>query len=421
MTQVEYPTNTFETLPTETPTETQPTQTLPRQRSCPFDPPARVAELQAEAPVSQLALPGGYRGWLVTRYDDVRSVLADQRFTTDRSRVNSPIREIPEELRRATQPGMFISQDPPEHTRYRKLLTGQFTVRRMRELSSRIEEFVTERLDAMVAAGPPADLVEMFALPVPSLVICELLGVDYDDRAEFQERTAKLLRLETSLEEVRQVGEGIKDFMLRLVRDKRERPTDDMISGLITGAAGPTGEGLTDEELSNMSLLLLVAGHETTANMLGLSTMALLEHPDQLDRLRADPSLIPGAVEELLRYLSILQMGAVRVAQEDIELGGQLIREGQTVILHIPQANRDPEHYGEPDRLDVTRTRVRHVAFGHGVHQCLGQQLARVELVVGLTTLLERFPTLRLAVPPEEIPMREDMAIYGAHKLPISW
>ncbi|MGH3621561.1 MAG: cytochrome P450, partial [Sciscionella sp.] len=285
MTQVEHPTNTFETLP--------------RQRSCPFDPPARVAELQTEAPVSQLALPGGYRGWLVTRYDDVRSVLADQRFTTDRSRVHSPIREIPDEMRRS-QPGMFLSQDPPEHTRYRKLLTGQFTVRRMRELSSRIEEFVTERLDAMAAAGPPADLVEMFALPVPSLVICELLGVDYDDRSEFQERTAKLLRLETSLEEVRKVGEGIKDFMLRLVRDKRERPADDMISGLITGAAGPTGGGLTDEELSIMSLLLLVAGHETTANMLGLSTMALLEHPDQLDRLRADPSLIPGAVEELL-------------------------------------------------------------------------------------------------------------------------
>jgi cytochrome P450 len=212
------------------------------------------------------------------------------------------------------------------------------------------------------------------------------------------------------------MAKELDEFMLRLVRQKRANPTDDMISGLIESDAE-----LTDEELANMGMLLLIAGHETTANMLGLSTLALLEHPGQLEALRADPELLPGAVEELLRYLSILQFGTIRVAQQDIEFAGRTIREGQTVVLHIPQANRDPGHYTDPDQLDVTRQRVRHVGFGHGVHQCLGQQLARVELTVGLTRLLARFPNLRLAVEQSEVPMRTDMAIYGVHRLPISW
>jgi cytochrome P450 len=389
---------------------------LPTDRIAPFDPPPELGAVGAHGGISPLQLPGGHHGWVVTTFEGVRSVLADPRFTVDRSRAHSPIREIPDELRRETPPGMFLAQDPPDHTRYRKLLTGQFTVRRMRELSSRVEEFVEQRLDVLQAEGPPADLVELFALPVPSLVICELLGVDYRQRAEFQERTAGLLRLNTPVKEVRRLAEELDEFMLRLVREKRADPTDDMISGLIQSDAE-----LTDEEVANMGMLLLIAGHETTANMLGLSTLALLEHPDQLDRLRADPELIPGAVEELLRYLSILQFGTIRVAQEDIEFGGQTIRNGQTIVLHIPQANRDPEQYIDPDRLDVTRQRVRHVGFGHGVHQCLGQQLARVELTVGLTRLLARFPGLRLAVDPSEVPLRTDMAIYGVHRLPISW
>lgn len=400
-------------------TETRQTSTLsplPMRRSTLFDPPPALQDPEHAGPVSPLLLAGGHPGWLVTGFDEVRSVLADPRFSVNRGRVQSPIREIPDDLRREPPPGFFISHDPPDHTRYRKLLTGEFTVRRMRALGSLIEEFVTERLDAIEAAGPPADLVAEFALPVPSLVICELLGVDYHERAEFQERTATLLRLDSSYEQVKRTAEELDEFMLRLVRAKRARPADDMISGLMT-----TDPDLQDSELANMSMLLLIAGHETTANMLGLSTLALLEHPDQLDRLRAAPELIPTAVEELLRYLSILQFGTVRVALEDVELGGHTIGEGETVVAHIPQANRDPRQFDAPDQLDIGRGRVHHVGFGHGVHQCLGQQLARMELSVGLTQLLARFPDLRLAVPPSDVPMRHDMGIYGVYELPISW
>lgn len=396
-----------------------PTETLtplPIERSTPFDPPPELRAPLYAGPISPILMAGGRRGWLVTGYEEVRKVLADSRFSADRQHADNPIRERPQNERGSTQPGMFISHDPPEHTRYRKQLTGLFTVRRMRALSSRIEGYVDERLDAMEAAGPPVDLVAEFALPVPSLVICELLGVDYADRAQFQEWTAKLLRLDTPPEEARDLFQKLDEFMLDLVRRKRQDPGDDILCGLIDSDAA-----FTDQELANIGKLLLIAGHETTANMLGLSTFTLLQHPDQLDRLRRDPSLIPGAVEELLRYLSIVQFFVGRVAIEDVEIFGQVIPAGETVTLHLPEANRDSHQFDDADTLDVTRERVRHVAFGHGIHQCLGQQLARTELEVGLTKLLARFPNLRLACDPTEVPLRDDMVIYGVHRLPIAW
>jgi cytochrome P450 len=314
--------------------------------------------------------------------------------------------------------GMFIGMDPPEHTRYRKLLTGQFTVRRMRELGPRITEIVTERIDAMLAAGTSADLVTTFALPVPSLVICELLGVAYDDRDGFQEWTARMLDLETPLDEIRQAHMSIRGFMQKLVTAKREHPTDDLLSGLIHGDADPA---LTDDELVGISTLLLIGGHETTANMLGLGTFALLEHPDQLAALRADPTLIDGAVEELLRYLSIVQFGVSRVAVEPVELAGHQIPAGATVMISLPETNRDAGHWDDPSLLDLTRHRSPHLAFGHGVHQCLGQQLARVEMSIAFTELLRRLPDLRLAVPSEEVPLRTTMINYGVGALPVAW
>jgi cytochrome P450 len=204
--------------------------------------------------------------------------------------------------------------------------------------------------------------------------------------------------------------------MLGLVRAKRRQPAEDLLSGLIHGDGG-----LTDDELVNIGNLLLIAGHETTANMLGLGTLTLLQHPGQLAALRADPTLFTGAVEELLRYLSIIQFGLLRVATEDVEVGGRRILAGDPVVVAVMTADRDPARFADPDTLDVTRGYSPHLAFGHGVHQCLGQQLARVELKVGLRALLERFPTLRLAVPPEQVRMRDDMAIYGVHELPVTW
>ncbi|MBB5957016.1 cytochrome P450 [Saccharothrix tamanrassetensis] len=392
-----------------------------RTPGCPFDPAAHQAELGAQGPVHQVTMGDGDPAWLVTGHDEARAVLADPRMSSDRFRSRRVLAKLPPELRarltdESGRAGNFITMDPPEHTRYRKLLTGQFTVRRMRQLTPRVHEIVTQHLDAMIASGRSADLVRAFALPVPSLVICELLGVAYEDRAEFQERSSTLLRLNAPTDELLKASDELRAFMLGLVRAKRAEPTDDLLSGLIEAAPE-----LTDDELIGISLLLLIAGHETTANMLALGTFALLEHPEELAKLRADPSLVEGAVEELLRYLSIVHLGPIRTTLEDVEIAGVAIPADSTVIISVPVANRDPRNYHHPDTLDVARPRPSHLAFGHGVHQCLGQQLARVEMVVGFTELLKRLPGLKLDLPAAEVPLRSDMLVYGVHSLPVTW
>jgi cytochrome P450 len=395
---------------------------LPMARGCPFDPPAEYKRLRDEEPVTRIAFPTGGYGWLLSRYEDVRAVLADPRSSSKRNLGSNPIRELPpgaEELLKI-RPGQFIATDPPEHTRYRRLLTGQFTVRRMNALVPRIEQIVADHLEAMGAMAGPVDLVQVFALPVPSLVICELLGVPYADRAQFQRRSRLLLSMTTDGPTLVRVRNEMIQYMLDLVRAKRLHPGDDLLSGLIAREDDPEG-ALSDEELVSIGNLLLVAGHETTANMLALGTLALLEHPAQLAALRADPSLIDQAVEELLRYLTIVQFGLMRTATEDFEVGGQCIRAGAPIVASLAAANRDPQQFPEPDVLDLTRAYSPHLAFGHGVHQCLGQQLARVEMKVGFRALLERFPSLRLAVPLEQIHMRDDTFIYGVHELPVTW
>jgi cytochrome P450 len=270
----------------------------------------------------------------------------------------------------------------------------------------------------MLATGTSADLVPAFALPVPSLVICELLGVPYAERREFQHRSAMILRLDTPVEDFLRLRHELRQFMRRLVAHKRAQPSDDLLSELVHSDLDPA---LTDEELVGIANLLLIAGHETTANMLALGIFALLEHPDQLHTLRADPSLIDGAVEELLRYLSIVHIGLTRVTLEPVTLGDHRIPADATVLISVSETNRDSNHWINPGRLDLTRPRRPHLAFGHGVHQCLGQQLARVEMTVGFTELLHRLPGLRLAIPPQNVPLRSDMLIFGVHALPVRW
>jgi cytochrome P450 len=262
----------------------------------------------------------------------------------------------------------------------------------------------------MARQGPPVDLVEALAQPIPAQVICELLGVPYDDRARFQADALALFRLDLAPEELSAAYAAVHGYVAELVAAKRAAPTDDLLSGL-------TESDLTDEELVNIGFTLLGAGLDTTANMIALSAYALLCHPEQLPALHAEPD---HAVEELLRYLSIIP-GTVRTALEDVELGGQLVRAGESVTVSVPAANRDPAAFADPDTLDLRRRTSQHVAFGHGIHQCLGQQLARVELRVALPALFERLPGLRLAVPPEEVPLRTDMVIYGVHRLPVAW
>ncbi|MBB5808375.1 cytochrome P450 [Saccharothrix ecbatanensis] len=390
---------------------------LPTARSTPFDPPAELGLLRGTAPISRMKFPDGHLGWLVTGYDLAREVHADRRFSSRAELHHSPrlVGGQPMAQRPAAKPGMFIGMDAPDHTRYRKLLTGQFTVRRMNLLTPRIERIVADHLAALRAAGSPADLVAGFALPVPSLVICELLGVPYEQRESFQADTAQALRLDSSFEEIMAALERLEAFVLRLTQSKHETPGDDMLSGLIA-----TGE-LTDEEVANMGLLLLIAGHETTANMLGIGTLLLLQHPEQVAALSADPSLADNAVEELMRYLTIIQFGTIRTALEDVGIGGVVIRAGESVSISVASANRDPARFERPDEFDIRRPASGHLGFGHGVHQCLGQQLARIEMRVGYTALFREFPNLRLAVPAAEVRMRDDMTIYGVHELPVEF
>ncbi len=390
---------------------------LPMERSDPFDPPAELGILRETAPISRLRFPDGHLGWLVTSYALAREVHADRRFSS-RSELHHIIREmggqtVPQQP--PARPGMFIGMDAPDHTRYRKLLTGQFTVRRMNQLLPRVEQIVAEHLAGLRAQGSPADLVANFALPVPSMVICELLGVPYEEREGFQRDTGAALSLNKPFEEARAALDRVQEFVADLTRRKRGEPGDDMISGLIE-----TGE-LTDEEVANMGMLLLVAGHETTANMLGLGTFLLLTRPDQLRLLREDPTLVDNAVEEMMRYLTIIHFGTTRTALEDVEIGGVVVRAGETVSISVPAANRDPERFERPDEFDVTRSASGHLGFGHGAHQCLGQQLARIEMRVGYAALFREFPDLRLAVPASEVRMRTDMSIYGVHELPVAF
>lgn len=386
---------------------------LPITRERPFDPPS---ELFGLPPVSPMIFAGGAVGWLVTSYSAARAVLADQRFSADRSLAESPLQAVPERFRKAgLPPGMFNMMDPPEHTRYRKMLTGQFTVRRMKQLEPRVEAIVDQTLDAMAQLTPPADLVEEFALPVPLMVICELLGIPYEYHPDFKRFTAVLVNVHSSVQDLMTTVDELRGFMRRLVQAKRATPDEALISGLIADT------DLTDEELINISQVLLLAGHETSANMLALGTFALLQHPSQWDRLRAEPELMPGAVEELLRYLTIAHLGPVRAALDDVEFGEVTIRKGETVMISLPVVNRDQALLADGDVLDVARPRTHHLAFGHGVHQCIGQQLSRLEMVIGFRKLLARFPDLRLSVDPADVPMRTDMRVYGVHELPVSW
>ncbi|UGT41784.1 cytochrome P450 [Nocardia yamanashiensis] len=393
---------------------------LPMDRNAgPFDPPREITALRAARPVSPLIFPDGHEGWLVTGYDAVRQVMSDTRFS---SRQDLGIVHVPYEtpgMPVATEPspqipGLFVAMDPPDHTRLRRKLTGAFTVKRMKELQQHIAEITERQLDAMAAMTPPVDLVKEFALTVPSLVICELLGVPYEDRETFQVNSAQFLVKDQELEEKMAAFGAMTTFLAGLVIGKRAEPTQDILSDLAQD------EDLSIEELTGIAFLLLLAGHETTANMLSLGTFALLEHPDQLALLHADPDLIPDAVEELLRYLSVADI-FYRYATEDIEVAGELITKGSTVVLSLLAANRDPHRFADPDALDVQRGARGLVAFGHGVHQCLGQQLARIEMRAGFTALLNRFPTLELAIPATEVKLKSDMNIYGVHELPVTW
>jgi cytochrome P450 len=392
----------------------------PMTRSgCPFDPPVELGRRMHEEPISLVKIWDGSTPWVLTRYDDVRAMLADPRVSSATDE-GFPHPSAGSAARRQYAKS-FINMDDPDHAAQRKLLTSDFMVKKMEALRPRIQEIVDGLIDDMLAGPKPTDLVQAFALPLPSLVICELLGVPYGDRALFHRISKTIISRSSSPEDSIAASAELLDYLGALVEKKNAEPADDLVSRLAVEQLR-TGS-MTTQEIAAMGQLLLVAGHETTANMIALGTTALLEHPDQLEIVRGtdDPKLIANTVEELLRYLTIVFSGLRRVALEDIEIGGQLIRKGEGIIAATDVANRDETAFPDPDTLDVNRSARHHVAFGYGVHQCLGQPLARVELQVVYSTLYRRVPTLALAVPVEEINFKHEMLVYGVHELPITW
>jgi cytochrome P450 len=376
----------------------------------PFDPPQEIMAMHEERPIVRLRFSNGDLGWITSRRATCRVMLADPRFSARqelRSTFAGPARTPP------ARPGLFIGMDKPDHTRYRRLLTSQFTMRRMRQLTEHIEQITEERLDMMAAAGPPTDVMRAFAMAIPAQVICEILGAPLDYRERFEDEAAAISRMGATSDEKVQAVTSVMTFLRKLVVGKRAKPGADLLSGLIAGS------DLTDEEVTNMAFLLMGAGLDTTTHVLGLGIFALLSNPEQIPVI-LDPRTREDAVEELLRYLPI-SPGTARVALEDVELDGVLVKAGETVVASLPGANRDPEQFEDPNRMDLTKPPKGHIAFGYGPHQCLGQQLARTELQVAFPALFKRFPDLRLAVAADEVPLRSDMVIYGVHELQVTW
>ncbi|MEU0951239.1 cytochrome P450 [Streptomyces niveus] len=390
---------------------------MTRAAGCPFDPPPTAVAQQKQAPLTRVRLWDDSTPWLVTRYAEQRALLADPRVSADINRPGYP-------LQVALPPGggsaSFVLMDDPEHARLRRMVTAPFAIKRVAALRPAIQGIVDELIDDMLAGPKPVDLVEAFALPVPSLVICELLGVPYADHDFFQDNSKIVIKRDAGPEQRMGAQRALLGYLDDLMGRKFADPADDLLSGLAERVR--SGE-MTRNEAAQMGVLLLIAGHETTANMIALGTLALLEHPAQLELLRDsdDPKLVASAVEELLRYLNIVHNGRRRVALEDIEIAGERVRAGEGLIIANDIGNRDPDAFPDPDRLDIERDARHHVAFGFGVHQCLGQPLARLELQVVYSTLYRRIPALRLAGDIERVPFKHDGNVYGVYELPVTW
>ncbi|MEV1170090.1 cytochrome P450 [Nonomuraea sp. NPDC049784] len=395
---------------------------FPAERSCPFSEPPKYAEFREAGGLHKVTIWNGTQHWLATRHADIRAVLSSPSFSAD---VRHPDFPLVHSNQAEHEGGIFLRLDDPEHARLRQMLTREFSVKRTQAMRGELLKITDELIDAMLAKGGPVDLIQDFALPMPSRAICAILGVPYEDHDVFQQHANAGTDLDVSYEERDRALRTAFDYYSSLIERKRRDPGDDMTSRLITDHEGP--DGFAPEMMPVLVGILVGAGHETTANMLGLGTVALLLNPDQRDRLREHPELAASTAEEMLRYWSIVSTDPRRVALEDVEIGGQLVRKGEGVIVSLIAGNRDSRAFGAgegecpADQLDVGRNARHHVAFGFGSHQCLGQNLARVEMQVAWPRLFERIPTLRLAVPAEDLPFKKNSIVYGLKSLPVEW
>jgi cytochrome P450 len=382
------------------------------------EPSVNLREIRESAAAQATFTAFGEPAYLVTRYADIKAALADhERFSNRRTSTFGGLSAEQNGVDVHGPPGALLATDPPQHHRLRRMLAPMFTIRQMNRLESRIVEIVEEHLDAMEGAGAPADLVSSFALPIPSLVICELLGVPYADRDDFQRRSLRQLDLALAPLERQAVADESRSYMRSLVERARRAPGDDLIGTLVR----EHGDEVSDEELAGIGALLLVAGHETTSNMLALGTVVLLQHPAQLAAVRDDPAAVGPAVEELLRFASVVQTAIPRITTTEVEIGGVSIPGGSLVLLSLPSANHDPRFIETPDTLDIRRGAPGHLAFGHGVHHCLGAPLARMEMRIALPALLRRFRGLKLAEDLTEISFKPTSLVYGARSLSVTW
>ncbi|MFY1691562.1 cytochrome P450 family protein [Plantactinospora sp. WMMB782] len=375
-----------------------------------------LAELRRESPVAEVTLPTGVTAWVVTRYEDAQRVLNDPRMGKTTSAGGFTYRGmIPDDVARAVSRHM-LALDPPDHTRLRRLVSGAFTARRVAALRPRIEELAEQLLDDVGDAGQ-VDLIDRFAFPLPIQVICELLGVPAEDQADFRAWTDAIVSGPMNPAGLAPALTAIVGYIRTLLAAKREQPADDLLSALI--AVHEQGDRLTDDELVSMVYLFLIAGHETTVNLIGNGMLVLLAEPERWARVAAEPELLPGTIEEILRYEGPVQNASFRTAMEPVELGGRTIPAGARVLVALLAANRDPERFPEPDRLDLDRPATPNLAFGHGIHYCLGAPLARLEGQIAFGALARRFPGMRLAVPPEEIGWRPSLLLRGLSTLPV--
>jgi cytochrome P450 len=387
---------------------------MTRADGAPLDPPPEYARLRREAPVTRVSLWGGRATpWLITRWEDARTILASRGVSSQGPRPGFLTEETP-----PMPPGYFFGQDDPVHEKFRRALTREFLVKRIEALREPTMRIFGQLLEEMIEGGSPADFVEAVALPLPSLVICAMLGVPYADHDFFQSRSKALMDGEATGEEKTAAHVELGDYLERLVETKRREPGDDLVSRLGDHVNAGT---FSVRDAADVGAFLLFAGHETTANMISLGVLALLEHPDQLPRLYAGPAELANAVEELLRWVTIAHTGLARTTLEDITLGDVTISAGEAVIILLNSANRDEDIFDDADTLDLARGNARrHVAFGYGIHQCLGQPLARMELQIVLPEVFGRLPNLRIE-PGREVTFKDASAAYGADYMPVIW
>ncbi|GEM46878.1 cytochrome P450 [Deinococcus cellulosilyticus] len=392
------------------------TPEMPSVRPCPFDPPAEYRNIRAEAPVAQFRTPRGNLAWLITRFDDIKQVLTDPRFSSDPTRPGFPSYLTGDIL---PPPGYFLLMDSPDHHRLRSVIVQELKGARLEELRPKMQAIVDAQVERMLQMTPPVDLIQVFALPVASLIICDLLGVPYQDHSFVQDRTDTILDRSRTPKEQEAAAIELMMYFDRIVTEKEQHPENDLIGRLIQDPA--RSSKINHAELVGLAALILLSAYDTMVQVIGLGTLTLLNHPEQVQDILSSPVLIDKLTDELVRYLTVNHAGLPRVATEDVVVGGQTIRAGEGVVVMLNSGNRDEEAFTLPDEFNVHRSTRDHVGFGHGLHKCIGAHYARMELGIVFSSLFRQVHGLQVTVPTHELEFRDEMVLYGVKQLPVSW